>query len=1526
MGSTTSTIVQLVHLAEDQAPVAALRERLVAAGYGVESRTVGQSSPDAGAAVVVWVTGRLLASGWPGDMLHGLPEQVLLVVEEGLPLDGWVLADRPRWEGDELRGAPGPAVVGVGTDSAVAFGKAWVHQHEGLEAADEAALPDELHAQTAEVGRILHGRFRLLERVANGPLAALWRAQDASDGAEVAVKVLHPQWLGSENARSFLASGRASQRALGDRLAQVRFVSEVGATPAILVRPWARATLADRVQRGELRFAAALQAVLDASEGLRALHGEQRIHGAVKPSNILLDGPFALLADPSGVRVSGGEASDVLYLAPESQEPGRRPDPSADLYALGMTALCALYGAPLPFWVLRDPERLLAELDIAEGVRDALRRALDWDPARRHGSVADFEDALLSDQKVVRELCDFASAHERHDVVAGYLGRLVREGEERSPSLLLALGRAELAAGDLEKARRSFDDASRTRNREDRLAAARGMADVRALEEGPEARVSELLQRAEQLEPIGVELLVDAARSQPRPAARPTWERVLEHHLDRRQAEEALAFLVEESRENEDWSTFFALGVQQHGFLPVAERAPLARELGEVAMDHLHDPPRALTWLQLAAQEGPASPGLVRRLEAIRSARGEWRQVVSLMLERAEGLEGDTHAVELMLRAARVALYAHNHHEDAASIMLRVLLRDPEHRHALRFLARYHARARRDERALALYARLAPHEERGREGEPLEVRVADNVDYARLLLRNDRPRGAQLCLEAALDLNPAHIPTLALTSQLSFDLGKWEEARVATRGLVAAYSSAEADATFCGALRRLGNLAWLHGDLIDASNHFNQVLELVPEDVESWWGRARIAFAANAGRIDADALAEMPWLTAAPVRLTPHEALARLLAGLLGRGAIERWMRLDPLGREMLALLGDQDDLVLVAGLVDLMVARQLVRGALFRRLLDARPDWEGPILAVQDLWFAPLSKQTFPIGEAYRWCAQAVDFDPGHHREAQRVSIDPEGPVDVRPSLSTLHHESAWMALLRWEGPLPQPPPVEAIEAGEALRPPPSAVLVLFPGAPSHGGSSARRVLRVGDGDVVGAAMDEVSLPLATLEPEHLRFEVVGDFVYVRALGPLLVDGERVGHRRLRGGERLRIGAIDARFHLYEEDVEGLQFSPRYDLDAKPANEDVFELDEAYATRPKAALFYDEGMHERMLPIVGDRIGVLEDASGNLTIERGSSDADVWVLQRQGGFFLREQDEGSRLLQHGDQFVVGARMVQFRLLDRLDEPTSLEEVSGIWGTPDDTPFLVFDDGSRHGRPIPLAKDVFTLGRGRDADFQIAIDASLSRVHCQLVREDGHVWIEDAGSSNGTSVNGVTLEGRVQLEPGDQILIGQTELMFSHPSATDIVRSSPTLHEYVTDDPTENLPVGEMARRGLPVDEGQEKVRIVNRVFEAIFRALDEQEGSGRGQAFLQNLVAARPRSYQGLLDGIDVQKGLPAMDVLYNLAQRPEAEQRPLLNHVLRDLIDRAIDGTADLLDDEAMDGVLAVLVESRYRDHLRF
>jgi len=70
---------------------------------------------------------------------------------------------------------------------------------------------------------------------------------------------------------------------------------------------------------------------------------------------------------------------------------------------------------------------------------------------------------------------------------------------------------------------------------------------------------------------------------------------------------------------------------------------------------------------------------------------------------------------------------------------------------------------------------------------------------------------------------------------------------------------------------------------------------------------------------------------------------------------------------------------------------------------------------------------------------------------------------------------------------------------------------------------------------------------------------------------------------------------------------------------------------------------------------------------------------------------------------------------------------------------------------------------VITIGRSSENDI-VVDDFKVSRVHLQLVFNDGICSVVDLNSSNGTFVNGQKINGEVQLQPNDVIRIGNTTL------------------------------------------------------------------------------------------------------------------------------------------------------------------
>jgi signal transduction histidine kinase len=74
---------------------------------------------------------------------------------------------------------------------------------------------------------------------------------------------------------------------------------------------------------------------------------------------------------------------------------------------------------------------------------------------------------------------------------------------------------------------------------------------------------------------------------------------------------------------------------------------------------------------------------------------------------------------------------------------------------------------------------------------------------------------------------------------------------------------------------------------------------------------------------------------------------------------------------------------------------------------------------------------------------------------------------------------------------------------------------------------------------------------------------------------------------------------------------------------------------------------------------------------------------------------------------------------------------------------------------------------------GRSSEALPMTDNAVSRRHAELTPDDGVWYIRDLESQNGTYVNGVRLEDRTRLRPGDQVRVGQTLMVFGATESTD---------------------------------------------------------------------------------------------------------------------------------------------------------
>lgn len=89
---------------------------------------------------------------------------------------------------------------------------------------------------------------------------------------------------------------------------------------------------------------------------------------------------------------------------------------------------------------------------------------------------------------------------------------------------------------------------------------------------------------------------------------------------------------------------------------------------------------------------------------------------------------------------------------------------------------------------------------------------------------------------------------------------------------------------------------------------------------------------------------------------------------------------------------------------------------------------------------------------------------------------------------------------------------------------------------------------------------------------------------------------------------------------------------------------------------------------------------------------------------------------------------------------------------------------LVVIRGDRLGARVDLEISPVVIGRGVDADFQIA-SRSVSRSHCRVLQREGRYWVEDLRSTNQTFVNDERIDQH-PLKDGDQVRIGKSVLKF----------------------------------------------------------------------------------------------------------------------------------------------------------------
>ncbi len=255
--------------------------------------------------------------------------------------------------------------------------------------------------------------YELLDKIARGGMATVYRARHRRTGQVVAVKILSPEMGASEVVRRrFEQEFKAARRLDHPHIVRTLDHGVAEAGPYLVMEFVEGETLGERLGRdGPLPQAEAVRLIIQVARALDHAHGLGLIHRDVKPDNILItaDGQARLtdfglvkqLAEEAELTRPGQGLGTLNFVAPEQLQNARGIDRRCDVYSLGATLYMAVTGA-CPFAArthsqvikkkvaneLTLPRQLVAGL--SEQLDRAIRRAMHPDRGQRPMTCAEF--------------------------------------------------------------------------------------------------------------------------------------------------------------------------------------------------------------------------------------------------------------------------------------------------------------------------------------------------------------------------------------------------------------------------------------------------------------------------------------------------------------------------------------------------------------------------------------------------------------------------------------------------------------------------------------------------------------------------------------------------------------------------------------------------------------------------------------------------------------------------------------------------------------------------------------------------------------------------------------------------------------------------------------------------------------------------------------------------------------------------------------------------------------------------------
>ncbi len=290
------------------------------------------------------------------------------------------------------------------------------------------------------VGKVLAGRYELLEKIGEGGMSRVYRGRDNLLRRSVAVKILKDQMTGDADfIRRFRREAQAAAGLSHPHIVNVYDVGEENEIYYIVMEYVDGKNLKQYIrEKGRLAVSEAVAIARQIAEALAQAHAAGVIHRDIKPQNILFsrdgqvkvaDFGIAIAADGSTLTCSDDVFGSVHYFSPE-QARGNLAGKQSDLYSLGII-LYEMVTGRVPFSgespvsvamkhvqePIEPPRRLVPS--IPEPLERIILKAVQKEPAKRYQDAESFlEDLkLFQDKGFSRAVPETAAVDDEETIV-----------------------------------------------------------------------------------------------------------------------------------------------------------------------------------------------------------------------------------------------------------------------------------------------------------------------------------------------------------------------------------------------------------------------------------------------------------------------------------------------------------------------------------------------------------------------------------------------------------------------------------------------------------------------------------------------------------------------------------------------------------------------------------------------------------------------------------------------------------------------------------------------------------------------------------------------------------------------------------------------------------------------------------------------------------------------------------------------------------------------------------------------------